>query len=225
VTPTGDTARHVRPNGTKAEVHDPSTGPLIRDTTREAFTEESARKEKIMRRTAVLAGLVLVGGLLGPSTAFAGEERQASGEDQWIAVTDNFVVVLPDGQTFTGDPQGGPEEAPAVGTQLFISEVLYSTEDGKTRGDQVGRTHIQCTAQAVAFNFLCEAAFVFSADSQLLVSAHLDFSTPEGGTSDIAVTGGTGDWFGATGAVSITDLSTENESVSLYEADVLLPHE
>ena len=41
---------------------------------------------------------------------------------------------------------------------------------------------------------------------------------------DVAVTGGTGDWFGATGAVTITDISTEDETASLYEADVVLPH-
>ena len=178
-----------------------------------------------MRRTAVLFGLVLIGGVLGPSTAFAGEDGHGNGKDQWIGVTDNFVVVLPDGQTFSGNPQGGPQEAPKVGTQLFISEVLYATADGKTRGDKVGRSHIQCTAQAVANNFLCDAAFVFNAGSQLLLSVDLDVSSQQpGSTSDVAVTGGTGDWFGATGAVSMTDMSTPSESVSLYKADVVLPH-
>ena len=42
-------------------------------------------------------------------------------------------------------------------------------------------------------------------------------------TFDIAVTGGTGDWFGATGAISVTDISTAAETASLYEADVVLP--
>jgi hypothetical protein len=37
------------------------------------------------------------------------------------------------------------------------------------------------------------------------------------------VTGGTGDWFGATGAISVTDISTAAETASLYEADVVLP--
>jgi hypothetical protein len=43
-------------------------------------------------------------------------------------------------------------------------------------------------------------------------------------TFDIAVTGGTGEWFGATGAISIADISTAEETASLYAADVVLPH-
>jgi hypothetical protein len=101
-----------------------------------------------MRRIAVLSGLVLVGGVLGPSTAFADDEGNSGGQTRWIAVEDNFAVVLPDGQTFTEDP--GPlneNEAPDIGTRLFISEALYATSDGSTRGDAVGRSHIECTAQ------------------------------------------------------------------------------
>ena len=141
---------------------------------------------------------------------------------------DAFAMVLPNGETFTGDDPGpiDPNDPPAVGTELFISEVLYATEDGATRGDEVGRTHIQCTAQVVELTFLCDAAFVFDTGSQLLASVHLDFSMEESAEPfDIAVIGGTGDWFGATGAVTITDMSTEEESVSLYEANVVLPHE
>ena len=180
-----------------------------------------------MRRIAVLSGLVLVGGVLGPSTAFAGEDGHHGGQTRWIAVEDNFAVVLPDGQTFTGDP--GPldeNDPPDVGTRLFISEVLYATPDGSTRGDKVGRSHIECTAQVVDFNFLCDAALVFG-DSQLLVSVALDFSDPslEGAPFDIAVTGGTNDFFGATGQIKATDISeSDQETVTLYEADLVLPH-
>jgi hypothetical protein len=182
-----------------------------------------------MRRIAVLSGLVLVGGLLGPSTAFADDQGSQHNKEnaQWIAVEDQFSVVLPDGQTFSGDPGPmDPNDAPDVGTQLFISEVLYATDDGKTKGDEVGRSHIQCTAQVVEFTFLCDAALVFGADNQLLISTHLDFSMEEGAESfDVAVTGGTGDWFGATGAVTITDMSSAEESASLYEANVVLPND
>jgi hypothetical protein len=179
-----------------------------------------------MRRIAVLSGLVLVGGVLGPSTAFAGEDD--NDKIRWIAVEDQFSVVLPDGETFTGD--AGPmdeNEAPPVGTRLFISEKLYDTDDGKTRGDAVGRSHIECTAQVVEFSFLCDAALVFDDESQLIVSVHLDFSDPslEGEPFDIAVTGGTNDFFGATGQITATDLSTsETETVSRYDADLVLPH-
>ena len=42
------------------------------------------------------------------------------------------------------------------------------------------------------------------------------------------MTGGTGDYFGATGEVSLTDLSPaeeEAETVTLYEADLVLPRQ
>jgi hypothetical protein len=143
-------------------------------------------------------------------------------------VEDNFAVVLPNGETFTGDAGPmDPNALPPVGTRLFISEVLYATDDGKTRGDQVGRTHIECTAQVVEGTFLCDGAFVFDPGSQLIASVHIDFSDPslEGTPFDIAVTGGTGDWFGATGAVTVTDISpSPDETVSMYEADVVLAH-
>jgi hypothetical protein len=182
-----------------------------------------------MRRTAVLAGQVLVGGLLGPSTALANEtEDHTRNQDRWIAVEDNFAIVMPDGETFTGDAGPmDPNAPPPVGTSLFISEVLYATDDGETPGDEVGRTHIECTAQVVEWSFLCNGAFVFDPASQLFASVQLDFSDPsaEGTPFDIGVTGGTGDWFGATGAVTVTDITpAPDEPVSLYEADVLLAH-
>ena len=181
-----------------------------------------------MRRIAVLSGLVLVGGVLGPSTAFAGEDgSHGSDQNRWIAVEDNFAVVLPDGETFTGDPGPlNPNDPPAVGTRLFISEALYATADGSKRGAAVGRSHIECSAQAVAFNFLCEAALVFDSGSQLTVSVDLDFSDPsaQGAPFDIAVTGGTDDFFGATGQVTATDISASAaESVTRYDADLVLP--
>ena len=181
-----------------------------------------------MRRIAVLSGLVLVGGVLGPSTAFADDADHGSGKDRWIAVEDHFKVVLPDGQTFSGDAGPmNPNDAPAVGTRLFISEALYATADGSTKGDAVGRSHIECTAQAVDFSFLCDAALVFDSGSQLIVSVHVDFSdqSAESAPFDIAVTGGTDDFFGATGQITATDLSSSpNETVTRYDADLVLPH-
>ena len=96
---------------------------------------------------------------------------------------DNFAIVLPDGETFTvtrTPDRWTRTTPPPVGTELFISEVLYATDDGETRGDEVGRSHIECTAQVVEFTFLCDGAFVFDTGSQLLASVHIDFSDPEG---------------------------------------------
>ena len=69
-------------------------------------------------------------------------------------------------------------------------------------------------------------AFVFDTGSQLLASVHIDFSgsgARGAWTFDIAVTGGTGDYFGASGVVTVTDISeSADETVSLYEADLVL---
>jgi hypothetical protein len=180
-----------------------------------------------MRRIAVVSALVLTGGLLGPSTALAAEE-----EHRWLAEEDHFAIVLPDGETFTDeDPAPPEEEIPPVGTRVFISEVLYATEDGETRGDEVGRTHIECTAQVVPVNFLCDVAFVFDSQSQLHGSVLVDFGTLEDPAEqlqfDISVTGGSGDFFGATGVVSLTDITDPDDpdapTETLYEADIRLP--
>jgi hypothetical protein len=185
-----------------------------------------------MRRIAVLSACVLVGGLLGPSTALAAQEG-SDHDERWIAVEDQFAIVLPNGETFTEDeePMTGEEEAPPIGTRLFLSEVLYETQDGSTRGDEVGRTHVECTFQAVVLNALCDIAFVLDTGSQLHGTAAVDFSM-EGTTEplqlDIAVTGGTNDYFGATGEVSLLDITPagdENaETVTLYETNLVLPH-
>jgi hypothetical protein len=177
-----------------------------------------------MRRTAMLSGLVLVGGLLGPSAALASEDD--GGQNRWIAVQDHFAIVLPNGETFTGEEEGGPEEEelPPVGARLFISEALYATADGTTRGDEVGRTHIECTAQAVQSYFLCDAAFVLTGGSQLHASVAADFSVETEGEFDAPVTGGSKEFFGATGVVHVIDISeSEEETVTLYETDLVLP--
>ena len=189
-----------------------------------------------MRRIAVLSGLVLVGGLLGPSTAFATEDdKHPNDQTRWIAVEDDFAVVLPDGETLTGDetPMEGEDDIPPVGTRLFVGQTVYETEDGATLDDQLGRAHIQCTAQVVPVNFLCDIAFVFDTGSQLHGTALVDFSstspTPEPLQFDLAVTGGTADFFGATGEISVLDISDpedpEAQTLTLYEVDVVLPHD
>jgi Dirigent-like protein len=183
-----------------------------------------------MRRIAVLSALVLTGGLLGPSTALAEED---SHDNRWIAVEDHFAIVLPDGETFTGDEEPmGEEEPPPVGTQLFISEVLYEATDDDERGDEVGRSHIECTAQVAPVNFSCDATFVFDDGSQLHGTVVFDFGmeeTAEPFQLDVAVTGGTGEFSGATGEIALLDITDpddpEAETTTLYEADVKLAHD
>jgi hypothetical protein len=185
-------------------------------------------RETFMRRIAVLSGLILVGGLLGPSTAYATQDGGDHHDHvRWIAVEDKFAVVLPDGKTFTDENSGPTDELPPVGSRLFISEVLHKAKAGDKQGKEIGRTHIECTAQVVEGTFLCDAAFVFDSGSQLLASVHADFSMDTGPEAfDIAVTGGTGDYFGACGVVSVTDISDDpqTETVTLYKTDLVLPH-
>ena len=183
-----------------------------------------------MRRIAVLSAGVLAAGLLGSSSALATDDDDRKDDDQrWIAVEDHFAAVLPDGQTFTGDeePPGGEEELPPVGTRLFIGEVLYETEDGETRGDEVGRTHIECAAQVVPVNFRCDIVFALDDGSQLHGTVLVDFAEQDETEPlqfDIAVTGGTDDFFGATGEVSLLDMTPPDDeeaaTVTLYEASI-----
>jgi hypothetical protein len=174
-----------------------------------------------MRRIAVLCAGVLASGLLSSSTALADED---DGNDRWIAVEDEFAFVLPDGQTFTEDdpPMEGQEPfAPPVGTRLFLGEALYETADGSTRGDEVGRTHIECTVQVQPTDFRCAIAFVLDAGSQLHGVVQVKISMEAAPDEfDIAVTGGTGDYSGASGVVSVQDISDTDpgdETVTLYE--------
>jgi hypothetical protein len=179
-----------------------------------------------MRRVAVLSAAVLGGvAVLAPSSALA-----TGSDDRWIAVEDHFAVVLPNGETFGNEdpPMEGENGtfAPPVGTRLFISEALYETDDGRTRGDAAGRTYIECTAQAVPAHLLCDIAFVLDDGSQLHGSVVVDF-TPESATEqfrlDIAVTGGSGDYSDASGVVSLLDISADvegDETVTLYEPDL-----
>ena len=181
-----------------------------------------------MRRVAVLSTCVVAGSLLCPSSALAAEDDSGGADHRWIAVEDEFAIVLPDGQTFTEDaPPPEEEESIPIGARLFISEALYATEDGETAGDEIGRTHVECTAQVVADNLLCDIVWVFDEGGQLHGSVHVDFSAePEGEdlSFDIAVTGGTEDWSGAAGTVTLTDTTDaedpEAETTTLYESNL-----
>ncbi len=181
-----------------------------------------------MRRIAVLSACALAGALVVPSSAaMATEDGSGNGQDQWIAVEDHFAIVMPDGETFDEEnppPDEGGDFTLPVGARFFLSEALYATDDGETRGDEIGRTHVECTAQVVEDNLLCVIAFVLDEGSQLHGTVALDFSaTPEEEmmTFDIAVTGGTGDFSDATGVVTLTDISDPDdpngETVTLYE--------
>ena len=111
-----------------------------------------------MRRMTVLSGLLLAGALVVPVTASAAEDDD--GGHRWIAIEDQFTIVLPNGDTFTDENPPPDEQAePPTGARIFLGEALYATDDGETRGDEVGRTTIECTAQAIASTlFLSEAS-------------------------------------------------------------------
>jgi hypothetical protein len=177
-----------------------------------------------MRRVAVLFGCVVVGGaLLVPASALASDDDRVA---RWIAVEDQFAAVLPDGTTYDEEnPPPEEETALPVGAQFFIGEVLYATEDGTTRGDAVGRTYIECTADIAPETFRCDATFVFTGGAQLHATVLLDFTTldpaaPE--AFDVAVIGGTGEYSDVDGVVSVLDTSDADdpagETTTLYEA-------
>jgi len=185
----------------------------------------------MMRRTAALSALILTGGLLGPSTALAAEG--GDNDHRWIAVEDHFAIVLPDGTTLTDEGMmEEPEGDPPVGTRLFISEALHEAKDDNEAGDEIGRSHIECTAQVVPVNFLCDVAFVLDSGSQLHGTVAFDFAAVDPSEPfqlDIAVTGGTGDFFGATGEVALLDITDPDDpdaaTTTLYEANLRLAHD
>ena len=182
-----------------------------------------------MRRTAVLSACAVVGAaLLVPATALAADDGPSREDraDRWIAVEDQFAAVLPDGTTYDAE-NPPPEEALAfpVGARLFLGEALYDTEDGTTPGDLVGRTHIECTAQVLPDDLLCDIAFVFDEGSQLHGRVHVAFSEEESDVPeqfDIAVTGGTDEFSDARGEVSLLDITDPDDpeamTTTLYEA-------
>ena len=110
------------------------------------------------------------------------------------SMTDPSVVLLNLFRTDTGEPQ-------------FLGPTPLSADLTPFAG-QVVRLRIAVAAYA-------NPLFAAVDDVRL---------TSSGTAPTAAVTGGTGEWFGATGAVTITDRSTEQETGSLYEADVVLPH-
>jgi hypothetical protein len=189
-----------------------------------------------MRRVAVLSACAVVGGaLLVPATALASDDDGSGGHDDgrdvsWLAEEDEFAVVLPDGTTFSEDsppPEGEEEDfALPVGSQLFIGEVLYATEDGVTRGDEVGRTHVECVFQITPDTLSCDIVFVLDEGSQLhgSVLVRLPETDPRPESFDIAVTGGTGEFFDAGGVVTLTDTTDTDDpeaaTTTLYELDL-----
>ena len=102
---------------------------------------------------------------------------------------------------------------------------MSATLSSGTSGIVSSRAGVGLLAVSLLVSLTVVARFVFDTGSQLLASVHIDFSDPEldGMSFDIAVTGGTGDYFGACGVVTVTDISeSADETVSLYEADLVL---
>lgn len=180
-----------------------------------------------MRRVVILSCFVLIGGLLGPSAASASGGGHGSGEADltWIAVEEANADVLPDGTTFDEENPPPEEGEPPVGTRFFIQEALYATDDGETRGEQVGDSYIECTVQVVTTVVLCDIAFVLDEGSQLHGTVQVDFSTFEEDdvfAFDIAVTGGTGEFAEAEGTVTLTDISEDPEGDTITRYEVTL---
>jgi hypothetical protein len=134
-----------------------------------------------MRRIAVLSALVLAGGLIGPSTALATEDDASGDDGRWIAVEDQFAIVLPNGETLTDDAamEGPQEEVPPSAPGRSSARSSTPRRTGPPGGEEVGRTHIECTAQVTPPNFRCEAAFVFTNGSQLHAPVLADFGAEQ----------------------------------------------
>ena len=102
----------------------------------------------MMRRTAALSALILTGGLLESEHPLAaGAATTTTGGSPSRTTSPSFC---PNGTTLTDEGMmEEPEGDPPVGTQLFISEALHEAKDDNEAGDEIGRSHIECTAQVV----------------------------------------------------------------------------
>jgi hypothetical protein len=132
--------------------------------------------------------------------------------------SDFTLYSLTDQEAFIDEePTGG--DAPTLGDQNVFSDVL-SKERG---GEQIGTTHVVCTVTRVEspeVTSLC-AATASLPGGQLTIEGVVTFDVtlPGGGTFDLAVTGGTGDYEGAGGHITVEELSDTEARVTVHLLD------
>lgn len=149
-------------------------------------------------------------------------------EVEWIAEFVDFAFVMPDGTTFTDDDEveaqlealedeHEDDEIPPVGAQLYATQDVWSVDEDGAPGEVVGSSHIQCVHQAEVGRFHCDVAYDLPEEGALYATTSVNFLEAEEAEEfllDLAVTGGAGEFYGATGDLLVEDLDEDLEFVS-----------
>lgn len=187
-----------------------------------------------MRRVFTMsATLLLLVGLVGGGVATAGErdhkrDKHRAQELTLYATEASAVYVTATGEVFEDTAE--PEAPPSPGDRFLVVDALFSDEE---RTKEVGRNLIECTLitaageveEEFAADILCHGVVTLHGKGDLAWQAQ--FSAPEAFQEQpfvtVAITGGTGAFDRAGGAVEIFDESPEegSETLSRYEVSLL----
>lgn len=160
------------------------------------------------------------------------------------AIEDAFVFVTREGDVFE-DEEAEEEFAPDMGDRFIVTETVYNDEE---RTDEAGQNHIECVVTEAVGEFpetepeegdelpFFEVSFVCSGVLELHDQGTLSWSGVTGFSSEdgfeemsdepfieLAITGGTDDFIGASGQATIFEEAGESEEevLSRYEIELL----
>ncbi len=166
------------------------------------------------RLTLAVALVTLVA--FGGSTAVAARTNDSTETVRWISQETELVVVLANGTRL--GPEAS-EELPQPGDQLFVTEDIFATQDGRTKGNKIGTNAIACVFGA-ARNIHCDGT-AFLESGQLQFGA--TFPLPEERLDiDVTFVGGTGKFRAAGGDAHLSDIPPQNGEVSMTLWEVRL---
>jgi hypothetical protein len=132
----------------------------------------------------------------------------------WFTTPVDVAIVLPDGTTL--DDEEPPEDSDdiAPGTQFFATSDLWTSTEAGEPDEVVGTETVTCTFGVEPFRILCDGAWEVDGVGTVFGTTTAVLSD-EGDTAafDVAITGGTGAFFGATGEALITETAGEPGSI------------
>jgi hypothetical protein len=145
-------------------------------------------------RVALAAALLLVLSLLTGGTALATDDTDQHNDQALYFLT----RTVEEEATFEGEPEPGD--------QFFFEEVVFESNADMEKGQRVGRGVGIVTLSVTGGQIDVAASFDDGAD-QLFFKDVFFQDEPESRTFDVALVGGTGQYEGATGAATVTELN------------------
>jgi hypothetical protein len=171
-------------------------------------------------RTKFLIATVLAAVFAAAGVTFASADSHSAGDDgaqsiELFAVTDQFAFI---------DADGSGETAPTVGDQFVFSDNLFDHKGGTKVGtDGVSCTfvHVAPAATPTEGTLQCVAT-VSLAGGQITIQGI--FTTPLAENElpppfELAVTGGTGEYEGAEGHVTVEELNDTDANLTVVLED------